>query len=204
MLRGAGRARAARIAAACWCARSASRRSCGTRSRGDPQSPLLNYETRCPCGVQYCRITPEGKVTPCPYTPAVAGDLRRRPRSARSGTRSPVFADAPHRRARRQVRPLRVPRDLRRLPRARVRGERRPAWAPTSRARTSPTGAVPLVERARARSPTARARATGHASGRLRRARASHAIPSFVRGVVTRARRALRARAGLRPRGRSR
>ncbi|NIP80753.1 MAG: radical SAM protein [Gemmatimonadetes bacterium] len=41
-----------------------------------PDSPLLNYETRCPCGVHYCRITPEGRVTPCPYTPAVAGDLR--------------------------------------------------------------------------------------------------------------------------------
>jgi AdoMet-dependent heme synthase len=42
----------------------------------DAASPLLNYATRCPCGVQYCRITPEGKVTPCPYLPAVAGDLR--------------------------------------------------------------------------------------------------------------------------------
>ena len=42
---------------------------------GDPESPLLNYETRCPCGVQYCRITPEGKVTPCPYMPVAAGDL---------------------------------------------------------------------------------------------------------------------------------
>lgn len=41
-----------------------------------PDSPLLNYQTRCPCGVHYCRITPEGRVTPCPYTPAVAGDLR--------------------------------------------------------------------------------------------------------------------------------
>ena len=41
-----------------------------------PDSPLLDYRTRCPCGVHYCRITPEGKVTPCPYTPAVAGDLR--------------------------------------------------------------------------------------------------------------------------------
>jgi radical SAM protein with 4Fe4S-binding SPASM domain len=45
--------------------------------RDDPESPLLHYATRCPCGVQYCRITPEGKVTPCPYLPAVAGDLRR-------------------------------------------------------------------------------------------------------------------------------
>ena len=42
----------------------------------DPESPLLHYATRCPCGVQYCRITPEGKVTPCPYNPQVAGDLR--------------------------------------------------------------------------------------------------------------------------------
>jgi radical SAM protein with 4Fe4S-binding SPASM domain len=38
-------------------------------------SPLLNYETRCPCGVHYVRITPEGKVTPCPYMPLIAGDL---------------------------------------------------------------------------------------------------------------------------------
>lgn len=43
----------------------------------DPDSPLANYATRCPCGVQYCRITPDGKVTPCPYLPEVAGDLRR-------------------------------------------------------------------------------------------------------------------------------
>jgi radical SAM protein with 4Fe4S-binding SPASM domain len=42
-----------------------------------PDSPVLNYATRCPCGVQYCRITPDGKVTPCPYLPLPAGDLRR-------------------------------------------------------------------------------------------------------------------------------
>src|SRR5881392_2358974 len=41
----------------------------------DPGSPVLNYETRCPCGTQYCRITPDGKLTPCPYMPEVAGDL---------------------------------------------------------------------------------------------------------------------------------
>ncbi|HUG38471.1 MAG TPA: radical SAM protein, partial [Candidatus Limnocylindrales bacterium] len=41
----------------------------------DDDSPLLNYGTRCPCGVHYCRITPEGKLTPCPYMTAVAGDL---------------------------------------------------------------------------------------------------------------------------------
>ena len=44
----------------------------------DPESPVLNYETRCPCGTQYCRITPDGKLTPCPYLPEVAGDLTRR------------------------------------------------------------------------------------------------------------------------------
>jgi len=43
----------------------------------DPESGLLDYATRCPCGVQYCRITPEGKVTPCPYMPVEAGDLTR-------------------------------------------------------------------------------------------------------------------------------
>jgi AdoMet-dependent heme synthase len=42
-----------------------------------PESPILGYETRCPCGVQYCRITPDGKLTPCPYMPVPAGDLRQ-------------------------------------------------------------------------------------------------------------------------------
>jgi radical SAM protein with 4Fe4S-binding SPASM domain len=42
----------------------------------DDDSPMRNYATRCPCGVQYCRITPDGKLTPCPYLPEVAGDLR--------------------------------------------------------------------------------------------------------------------------------
>jgi len=41
-----------------------------------PDSPVLSYRTRCPCGIDYCRITPDGKVTPCPYMPEVAGDLR--------------------------------------------------------------------------------------------------------------------------------
>ncbi len=41
-----------------------------------PESPILNYETRCPCGVQYCRVTPDGKLTACPYMPVAAGDLR--------------------------------------------------------------------------------------------------------------------------------
>lgn len=55
---------------------------------GDGSSPLLQYATRCPCGVQYCRITPEGQVTPCPYLPVVAGDLTTR-------TFGEVWRDAP-------------------------------------------------------------------------------------------------------------
>lgn len=46
--------------------------------RSSPDSPILHYRTRCPCGTQYCRITPDGKLTPCPYIPLPAGDLRRR------------------------------------------------------------------------------------------------------------------------------
>jgi AdoMet-dependent heme synthase len=58
----------------------------------DTASPLLNYATRCPCGVQYCRITPEGKLTPCPYMPAVAGDLRVQ-RFVEIWRTSPVFRE---------------------------------------------------------------------------------------------------------------
>jgi radical SAM protein with 4Fe4S-binding SPASM domain len=56
----------------------------------DPESTLLNYSTRCPCGIQYCRITPDGKVTPCPYLPVVAGDLRQQS-FAEVWNNSPVF-----------------------------------------------------------------------------------------------------------------
>jgi radical SAM protein with 4Fe4S-binding SPASM domain len=60
--------------------------------QSDPGSPLLNYATRCPCGLHYCRITPEGRVTPCPYLPVVAGDLRRQP-FADVWRHSPVLAE---------------------------------------------------------------------------------------------------------------
>lgn len=45
----------------------------------DPTSPLLkNYaHGACPAGKYYCRITPEGDVTPCPYMPVTAGNLRQ-------------------------------------------------------------------------------------------------------------------------------
>src|SRR5205807_8633945 len=41
----------------------------------NPASPLLqNYaHGSCPAGKYYCRITPEGDVTPCPYMPVSAG-----------------------------------------------------------------------------------------------------------------------------------
>lgn len=42
-----------------------------------PQSPILQYATRCPCGVQYCRISPDGGLTACPYMPVTAGNLRQ-------------------------------------------------------------------------------------------------------------------------------
>jgi radical SAM protein with 4Fe4S-binding SPASM domain len=57
----------------------------------DPDSPILDYETRCPCGTQYCRLTPDGKVTPCPYLPEVAGDLRTE-RFADIWHASPLFS----------------------------------------------------------------------------------------------------------------
>jgi len=44
----------------------------------NPESPLLkNYaHGSCPAGKYYCRITPDGDVTPCPYMPVSAGNLR--------------------------------------------------------------------------------------------------------------------------------
>jgi AdoMet-dependent heme synthase len=44
----------------------------------NPASPLLrNYaHGSCPAGKYYCRITPEGDVTPCPYMPVSVGNLR--------------------------------------------------------------------------------------------------------------------------------
>jgi AdoMet-dependent heme synthase len=44
----------------------------------NPSSPLLkNYaHGSCPAGKYYCRITPGGDVTPCPYMPVSAGNLR--------------------------------------------------------------------------------------------------------------------------------
>jgi radical SAM protein with 4Fe4S-binding SPASM domain len=60
----------------------------------NPQSPFLkNYaHGSCPAGKYYCRITPEGDVTPCPYMPVPAGNLRRTP-FAELWRTAPVFGD---------------------------------------------------------------------------------------------------------------
>ncbi len=45
----------------------------------DPNSPMLkNYaQGSCPAGKHYCRITPEGDITPCPYMTVSVGNLRK-------------------------------------------------------------------------------------------------------------------------------
>jgi len=60
----------------------------------DPGSPLLrNYaHGSCPAGKYYCRITPGGELTPCPYMPVAAGNVRERS-FADLWRRSTVFAD---------------------------------------------------------------------------------------------------------------
>lgn len=46
----------------------------------DPESPLLKVGAgRCLAGRSYCRITPEGDITPCPYMPLPAGNIREQP-----------------------------------------------------------------------------------------------------------------------------
>lgn len=45
----------------------------------DTTSPLIRaYAGGCPAGTHYCRITPEGDVTPCPYMPNVSGNVREK------------------------------------------------------------------------------------------------------------------------------
>ena len=60
----------------------------------NPSSPLLkNYaHGSCPAGKYYCRITPEGDVTPCPYMPVSAGNLRATG-FAELWRSAPVFGD---------------------------------------------------------------------------------------------------------------
>lgn len=43
----------------------------------DPASPVISEDgSRCMAGTSYCRITPEGDVTPCPYLEVTVGNVR--------------------------------------------------------------------------------------------------------------------------------
>lgn len=148
--------------------------------RASPESPVLNYATRCPCGTQYCRITPDGKLTPCPYIPTAAGDLR-------THSFADVWRDAP------LFRELRSPRLAGNCGRCEYRamcgGCRARAFAATGDLLASdpscayePTGFEALVTpRATITYGTSATQTlpwTADASARMSR------IPSFVRGVV--------------------
>lgn len=147
----------------------------------DPDAPLLNYQTRCPCGVHYVRITPEGKVTPCPYSPVVAGDLAE-------STFGEIWETSP------VLETLRSGALGGRCGRCEYRGIcggcRARAYAthgdlmaPDDSCAYEPTGELPLVEPRREAaygSPAAlELEWTPEARARVAR------IPSFVRGVVT-------------------
>lgn len=145
-----------------------------------PESPVLNYATRCPCGVQYCRVAPDGKLTACPYLPVPAGDLRRQ-------SFAEVWRDAP------LFRHLRSGtlggrcgvceyRTLCGGCRARAFGSEGDYLAEDPSCAYQPTGRIPIIERAR---PVTYGMAaapelnwTPEAEARMQR------IPSFVRGVV--------------------
>lgn len=147
-----------------------------------PDSPLLNYETRCPCGVHYCRITPEGKLTPCPYTPVVAGDLRTQD-FADVWWGSPVF------RALRDGEPggkcgRCEYRELCGGCRARAHATTGDLLAEDASCAYEPVGDLPLVS-ARRDAAYGRPAALELEWAPEARARVDR-IPSFVRGVVTR------------------
>ena len=45
--------------------------------QNNPESPLLKTDASgCLAGTHYCRITPEGDVTPCPYMPVSVGNVK--------------------------------------------------------------------------------------------------------------------------------
>ncbi|MFQ5965863.1 MAG: radical SAM protein [Candidatus Scalinduaceae bacterium] len=45
----------------------------------NPESALVKYYSGgCPAGTNYCRITPEGNVTPCPYMDVSCGNLKEK------------------------------------------------------------------------------------------------------------------------------
>lgn len=147
--------------------------------RSAPGSPVLGYETRCPCGSQYCRITPDGKLTPCPYLPEIAGDLTRE-RFADVWRESPLFATLREGALGGKCGQC----EYRRVCggcRARAFAETGDVLAADSSCTYEPSGDATLVEPAGVTYGAA-------VAGRLRWAPAATArlerIPSFVRGVV--------------------
>ncbi len=147
-----------------------------------PDSPSLNYETRGPCGVQYCRVTPDGKLTACPYLPVPAGDLRTQPfgdvwlssdlfRGLRNGTLGGKCGACEYRR-------------LCGGCRARAYALEGDYLAADPSCVFEPSGTVPVIERARPVTYGMQVEFelswTPEAIARTRR------IPSFVRGVVVR------------------
>jgi len=146
--------------------------------RNDPDSPVLNYQTRCPCGTQYCRITPDGKLTRArtcrggggPARASFAEIWRRRPCSgscARGAGRKCGACES------------RALCGGCRGTRFRLHGRR--ARADPSCA-YEPTAGVAVIE-ARA-GHRVRRRLRASAGVGPMRARADERIPSFVRGVV--------------------
>lgn len=147
-----------------------------------PHSPVLNYATRCPCGVQYCRVTPDGRLTACPYLPAAAGDLRTQP-FAEVWRTAPLF---------RQLRGGALGGkcgacEYRRLCggcRARAYALEGDVLAADPACAYEPTGETPVIEPAGPVTYGMRVepalRWTADAAARMER------IPSFVRGVVVR------------------
>ncbi len=146
----------------------------------DPLSPVLGYRTRCPCGIDYCRITPDGKLTPCPYMPSVAGDLRRQS-FAEIWTGSPLLQEL-----RRRELGGRCGRCEYRLVcggcRARALATSGDHLAEDPSCTYEPSGERPLVARAATVYGATAAGATLAWSEEARRR--MQRVPSFVRGVV--------------------
>ena len=147
-----------------------------------PLSPILHYSTRCPCGVQYCRVTPDGKLTACPYMPEPAGDLRAQ-------SFDEVWTGAPLFRALRggQLGGRCGRCEYRALCggcRARAFGAHGDPLAEDPSCAYEPAGEVPVIAPLRAvtygMAPERALPWTSEAEAKLAR------IPSFVRGVVAR------------------
>lgn len=60
----------------------------------NPESPFVRTFKGggCPAGTYYCRITPTGEVTPCPYMPLSVGNLKKTPFQELWGN-SPILKD---------------------------------------------------------------------------------------------------------------